>query len=76
VPCSSSSESLLRWKQHYEVSLNFPPATSCDALTYTAREAVPDSDVNMTPPRLQEVAQAVAKFSMKRQQVPLEILKW
>jgi len=79
VPCSSSSRSLLRWKQHYEVSLNFLPSTSWDALTNAACEAVPDSDVNISPPCIQEIKETVVKLQFRRAAgadgIPLELLK-
>jgi hypothetical protein len=53
--CSSSSELLQRWQEHFELALNFPPADPCPELSDLAEGTPADQNVSDDSPSLDDV---------------------
>jgi len=64
--CSSSTEILQRWQEHYQSVLNFPLATACPDLVALAGSSLPDPTVCTDPPTLTEVRRAIWRLTCGR----------
>ena len=64
--CSSASEILSRWQEHFESALNFPQAIPCSALGDLAEATPSNPTVDTCPPSLEEIYVAVRKLKNGR----------
>ena len=65
-PCNGADETLERWKEHYEASLNFPSAAGCPDLDAAAASATECTSLRVEPPSLDEVELAISKLKCAR----------
>jgi Reverse transcriptase (RNA-dependent DNA polymerase) len=60
--CATPQESDDRWREHYQVALNHPPATYSADLEDAASSASPDPNISTDAPTLVEVTRAIRRL--------------